>query len=247
MREWSLDLHIHSALSPCGSKDMLPPAVIKRALEAGISTIAMTDHNTAANAASFVAKGQEMGIKVLPGMELQTVEDIHLICIFDQIDQALELQTEVYKRLPLKKNNKESFGEQDLVDKEGNKIGEEERLLLTGTNLSVEQGTALVKGLGGLCLAAHIDRQAFSIWGYLGTIPLNLGLDGVELTPHLPRDPIQLKVLQKEKLRYLVSSDAHYLADIKGPHCAAFIDKVTVSELRLALRDEGGRYIRLNC
>lgn len=246
MREWNMDLHVHTALSPCGNKDMLPPAVIKRAIERGLNAIAITDHNTAANTPSFVAKGKELGVRVLPGMELQTLEDIHLVCIFDHIDRALELQYEVYRKLPLIKNNKRSLGEQHLVDKEGNKIGEEERLLLTGANLSLEQGIVLVKDLGGLCLAAHIDRQAFSLWGYLGMIPPGLGLDGVELTPHLPRNPLQLKCLVKEKLSYLVSSDAHYLNDIKESHSIAFMEDATVAELRLALKGEKGRLIMTN-
>lgn len=245
MREWSLDLHLHSVLSPCGSSEMLPPAVLTKALETGLNAIAITDHNTAGNAASFVVKGLELGIKVLPGMELQTAEDIHLVCIFDRVDQALLLQNEVYRRLPPLMNNKASLGEQLLVDKEGNVTGEVERLLLTGTNLSVEQGVALVKELGGLCLAAHIDRQAFSLWGHLGMIPPHLNLDGIELTPHLPRNPIQIQELEKEKLSFVVSSDAHYLNDIIEPHCLAYMEEVTVSELRLAFQKEEGRYIRV--
>jgi len=244
MREWVLDLHIHTILSPCASDDMVPPLVLSRARQLGVEAIAITDHNSAENVPAFMAKGKEMGIEILPGMEVQTKEDIHMVCLFDTLEQVLAWQNIVYRHLPNRKNKKESFGEQWVVDYEGNKISEVERLLLMGTDFTVEEVVTRVHRLGGLCLAAHIDRKAFSLWGSLGFIPADLTIDGVELTPHLPRDQAQLDQLKERGLYYLVSSDAHWLDGISPPQCFAAMESCTIEELKLALLKKDGRYVR---
>ncbi|MGI6588364.1 MAG: PHP domain-containing protein [Peptococcia bacterium] len=244
MKEWALDLHLHTLLSPCADNSMTPVAILGRALELGLEVVAITDHNTAENVAAFVDKGKEIGIKVFPGMELQTREDVHLVCLFEQLEQVIKWQEIVYEKLPEMKNRKEIFGEQWVVDQEGQKIREVERLLLVGTTLSVEEAVAIVHKLGGLCIAAHIDRQAFSLWGHLGCIPQGLSLDGVEFTPHLPRQSEQIEQIKKQGFVYVVSSDAHYLDSIYAPQCFATLEEVSLTELRLALKNQAGRSIR---
>lgn len=245
MREWGLDLHIHSTLSPCSSEEMLPAPVLLRAKELGVDAIAITDHNSAGNAHAFMEKGQELGIKVFPGMELQTAEDIHLICLFEELANLLQFQELVYEKLPPLANNKQSLGEQWLVNAAGSKVGELERLLLVGTSLTVEEGVAWVHQYGGLCLAAHLDRQAFSLWGHLGTLPSELELDGVELTPHLRRDPQLLEAIKERGFSYVISSDAHYLADLRPPQCFARMKDLNLAELKQALLGQAGREIRV--
>jgi len=244
VNEWGLDLHIHSTLSPCASEEMLPNPILHRAKELGISAIAITDHNTGGNVHAFLEKGRELGIKVFPGMELQTIEDIHLICLFEHLADLLEFQELVYRRLPQKENNRKSFGEQWLVDKEGLRLGEEERLLLIGTSLSVDEGVAQVHQLGGLCLAAHVDRQGFSIWGHLASLPVELDLDGVELTPHLQHNSVLMEAIKTRGLSYVISSDAHYLSDLRPPQCFATLEELTLAELKKALLSQNGRKIR---
>lgn len=243
MREWSIDLHLHTILSPCGSDDMIPPYVIAWAKELGINALAITDHNTAENVVPFMEKGKELDMIVIPGMEVQTSEDVHLISLFEAVEQVMEFQKLVYKHLPNMKNRKEYFGEQWIIDKEGNKIKELERLLLIGTDLSVEDTIGYIHRLGGICIASHIDRQAFSLWGHLGDIPSELLLDGVELTPHLPRDPIQMEAIKKMGMNYLVSSDAHYLSDMKRKQCIFHMNDVNLEEIKMAVKNTKGRYI----
>ncbi len=244
MREWSLDLHVHSVLSPCASEEMLPPAVLHKAKELGIDAIAVTDHNSGANAAAFFEKGTELGVKVFPGMELQTAEDIHLVCLFEELPALMQLQELVYARLPQLKNDKTSMGEQWLVDKEGQKTGELEQLLLASTSLTINEAVSQVHRLGGLCLAAHLDRQAFSLCGHLACIPEDLELDGVELTPYLKRDPWLLQAIKERGFSYIIASDAHYLADLRPPSCFAKMPELNLSELTKALRGLDGRKIR---
>lgn len=244
MKEWAIDLHLHTLLSPCADNNMTPAIVLGRAQELGLEVVAITDHNTAENVAAFLDKGSEMGLKVFPGMELQTREDVHLVCLFEQLTQVFEWQKIVYEKLPDLQNKKEIFGEQWVVDQKGQKIREVERLLLVGTTLSVEEAVEIVHKLGGLCLAAHIDRQAFSLWGHLGGLPQSLPLDGVELTPHLPRRLEQMAQIKKEGFAYVVSSDAHYPDSIYAPQCFATLEEVSLAELRLALKNQAGRSIR---
>lgn len=244
MREWSLDLHIHTLLSPCADNGMLPSAVIGRVRELGIEVIAVTDHNTVENVAPFLDKGRQMGIKVIPGMELQTSEDIHLVCLFNNLEEAYKCQEVVYQKLPHMKNNRDIFGEQWIVDNNDDKIRELDQLLLVGTRLSIDTAVQTVHELDGICIAAHIDRQAFSLWGHLGNIPEGLPLDGVELTPHLARNSVQLERIKQEGFDYVVSSDAHYLDSFYPPQCFAFMEEVSLKELKLALKHQAGRFIR---
>lgn len=244
MREWVLDLHVHTILSPCAGDDMVPPRVLSRVRQLGVEVIAITDHNSAENVPAFMAKGKEVGIEILPGMEVQTKEDIHMVCLFDTLEQVLAWQKKIYDHLPDRKNKKVSFGEQWVVDREGNKVSEVERLLLMGTDLTVEEVVRGVHHLGGLCIAAHIDRKAFSLWGSLGFIPSDLPIDGVELTPHLPRDQAQLDQLRESGFNYLVSSDAHWLDSLFPPQCFAVMESCNINELKSALLKKDGRYIR---
>jgi PHP family Zn ribbon phosphoesterase len=244
MREWVLDLHIHSLLSPCADMVMTPSNVVRQAKQLGIDAIAITDHNTAENAASFIEKGRQCGLTVIPGMELQTREDVHIVCLFDSLEQINKWQEIVYKKLPLMENNKHVFGEQWVVDKDDNFIKELDQLLLIGSDLTVDEAVETVHELGGICIASHVDRPSYSLWGHLGYLPDNLQLDGVELTPHLPRDEKQLQEIVNAGFSYVVSSDAHYEDSIKPPQCFAYMEEVSTLELKKAMKNKEGRYIR---
>jgi len=243
MKLIGMDLHIHSALSPCGGLEMTPPAVLKKACQVGLEALVIADHNTAENQKAFLECARTMDIKVLPGMEVQSREDVHILCIFDTLEQVLALQKLVYAHLPQIKNKKEYFGEQVIFDWQGNIVGEVEQLLLTGTNISVDDIALTVREMGGLALPAHIDRAAFSLWSHLGFIPEYLGFVGVELTPHLPRNREQLDYLAQKNLGIVLSSDAHWLNQLQGPFTWANIEEFSVAELCLALQGKEGRYL----
>lgn len=243
MKFIGIDLHIHSAVSPCGGMEMTPPNIFKRAHEVGLEGLVIADHNTAENQKAFLECAKAMNTQVLLGMEVQSKEDVHILCIFDTLDQVLSLQKLVYNHLPLVKNKKEIFGEQVIVDRQGNIVGEVERLLLTGTNISVDDIAINVKEMGGLAIPAHIDRPAFSLWSHLGFIPQYLGFIGVELTHHLPRNKEQMKYLEQNNLGIVMSSDAHWLNQLQGPYTWAYVEELSVAELCLAIKGEQGRYL----
>ncbi|MFZ7102308.1 MAG: PHP domain-containing protein [Peptococcaceae bacterium] len=238
-----IDLHIHSALSPCGGEEMTPPNILMQAKRTGLEGLVIADHNSAENQEAFLQCAETLNIKILPGMEVQSKEDVHMLCIFDRLEQILAFQEIIYEYLPPINNNREIFGPQNILDWQGNIIGENQRLLLTGVNLSVDDITKKVDQLAGLTLPAHIDRQAFSLWTNLGFIPENLGFLGVELTFHLPRNKRQIQYLRDNQLGVVLSSDAHWLNQIQGPHTRGYLQEFTVAELKLALKSEQGRYL----
>jgi PHP family Zn ribbon phosphoesterase len=163
LRFFLADLHIHTVLSACAEVEMLPELIVERARELGLDIIAVTDHNSAENAAAVVNAAAETGITVLPGMELQTREEAHLVCLFDTLEQVARWQEEVYDHLPPLKNDEDAFGMQVVLDADGEIAGTNERLLLASTSFSVEQVVQRVHELSGLCIPAGC-RDFFPGW-----------------------------------------------------------------------------------
>ena len=241
----AIDLHIHSLLSPCADREMTPPNIITRAKDVGLEAIVIADHNSAENQQAFLELGKRMGIKILPGIEVQSREDVHLLCIFDSLEQVLRWQHLIYENLPSLENNKEIFGFQEVVDSQGRKIGENNRLLLAATSFSIDAINEQVTALGGLVLPAHIDRPSFSLWNQMGFLKDEFNFIGVELTPHLKRKKEQLEFIRERNLGVVISTDAHQLSQIKGPYTRAYLEDFTVQELTIALKREQGRSIKL--
>ena len=184
MHSLLIDLHIHTVLSPCAEVEMIPPLIVRRALELGLGMIGIADHNCAANAAAVIEAARDTGLTVLPGMEVQTREEVHMLCMFDTVGQVEAWQHTIDGALPGLPNRESFFGAQYVVDATGAHRYTEERLLATSTSLSVEQVAAGVAALGGLCVPAHIDRPSFSILSNLGFVPQGLPVTGVEISPH---------------------------------------------------------------
>jgi len=183
MHSLLIDLHIHTVLSACAEAEMIPPRIVRRALELGLGMIGITDHNCAANAGAVIEAAQGTGLTVLPGMEVQSREEVHMLCVFDTLGQVEAWQRTIDAALPGLPNRESFFGTQYVVDATGAYRYAEKRLLATSTSLSVEQVAAGVDALGGLCVPAHIDRSSFSILSNLGFIPQGLPISGVEITP----------------------------------------------------------------
>jgi hypothetical protein len=172
-------------LSACAEIEMIPPLIVRRALELGLSVIAITDHNCAANVAATIEAAAHTGLTVLPGMEVQTREEVHMLCLFDTLEQVNTWDQTVAESLPDEKNNEPFFGAQYVVDASGAHRCTEERLLATSTSLTVEQVVAGVNALRGICLPAHVDRPSFSILSNLGFVPPGLPIAGIEISARL--------------------------------------------------------------
>lgn len=210
------DLHIHSCLSPCGDEDMTPANIVNMAKLAGYSLIALTDHNSCANCPAAWEAAASAGITFLPGMELCTAEEVHVVCLFPTLDAALLFDKHIALTLPAIVNRPDIFGEQRIMDADDHIIGQMDPLLTTASSISLDDILPLTQRFGGTAFPAHIDRPSYSITAALGTIP-PLGFQAVEITssgdvPMLCRlyPEIQGKI-------HLLDSDSHYLHQIADP------------------------------
>ena len=213
MKNYWCDLHIHSALSPCASLEMSPRDIVFRALEVGLDIIAITDHNMVENAAYAHEIGKKNNLLVLPGMELQTMEEIHLLAIFGPVETALEFQRLIYESLPSVPNNPDYFGDQVVVDGNDEIVRFEDKLLLNSVQISLDDAVTLIKSLGGIVIPSHVDSPTFSIISQLGYVPDNLAIDAVEIRDR-DRIPEVLPFIMRKNLPFVTFSDAHYLSDI---------------------------------
>ena len=171
MNRYYYDFHIHSCLSPCADDDMTPSNIAGMATLAGLNIVALTDHNTAKNCPAFFKAAKHYGIIAVAGMELTTLEDIHVICLFEKLEEALTFSEEIEKHIIKIKNRPQIFGFQHIMDEENNIIGVEDYILSNATDISVEDVCGLVKNFNGICYPAHIDRTANGIVSILGVFP----------------------------------------------------------------------------
>ncbi len=208
------DLHIHSCLSPCGDRESTPDSIAGMGELNSLDIMALTDHNSCKNCPAFFAACERHGIVPVAGMELTTAEDIHIVCLLPTLESAMEFDSEVEKRRVFYKNRKDIFGEQLIVDENDEVVGEEENLLINATTLSLEEVPALCERYGGVCYPAHIDKQSNSIIAVLGAFPDTPKFELAELHSGDLRDDLS-RVTNIPQSRFIISSDAHYLWDIK--------------------------------
>ncbi len=239
------DLHIHTCLSSCADLTMSPSRIIKRAREMKLDILGICDHNSAENVQATINASSDTNITVLAGMEVTTAEEVHIIALFDGIKEIIELQSLVYAHLPPEENNEELFGPQIIANELDEVEGYNKRLLISATALTIETYVNRIHDLGGLAVAAHIERESFSIIGQLGFIPKDLELDALELSFNTSQAEALEKFPEIKTLPQVFSSDAHFLHDIGKASTSFLLAEPTVSEIRKALRNEDGRMVIL--
>ena len=204
------DLHMHSCLSPCAQDDMTPWNMVGMAKLKGLDVIAVTDHNAARNAAEAIRAGQEYGVTVIPGMEITTREEVHLLGYYYHLEDALAAGEEIYAHLVDVRNNPLLFGNQILIGEGDEPVGTLDKLLIGATDLSLDECCALVRKYHGLPVPAHINRGSNGMIGALGLMPF---------LPEYPVVEVYAGVdcpAYASKGRFILhSSDAHRLEDIQ--------------------------------
>lgn len=229
MYKLSYDLHIHSCLSPCGDEDMTPGNISGMAALKELDVIAITDHNSCKNCPPFLKQAERLGMIALPGMELCTREEVHVLCLFAELNTALDFDAYVYQKLQRVKNNEKIFGRQLLINEEDETCGNEEYLLINATDIGFDEVYNLVKSYEGVMIPAHIDKSSNSLLSNLGFIPpesqfacaeVNMG-SGI-ITSESARDDIRLRELKRKhpylnQCNFIHNSDAHYLEHIQEP------------------------------
>lgn len=238
----SYDFHIHSCLSPCGDDDMTPGNIVGMAALKGLDVIALTDHNSCKNCPAFLRFAEEFGILAIPGMEINTSEEVHAVCLFPTLEQAMAFDSYVYKRLMPFPNNEEIFGKQQIYNEEDKCVGTESLLLINSVDISFDELWELVRSYGGVMIPAHIDKNANSLISNLGFVPPDSKFRTAEL-----KDLRRLHEVKKgnpylDTCRIISDSDAHYLEDIREPELTIPVKEKTIAAvldyLGIAVADE---------
>ena len=240
------DLHLHSCLSPCASNDMSPANIAAMCALAGLNVVALTDHNTTGNCAAFCAACARYGLLALPGMELTTAEEIHVICLFPDPDAASAFGDLVSRRLPPFANDSRIFGSQLYMDSEDGILGEEPRLLLTAADIGVYEAAALTADFGGVAYPAHIDRPAFSLLSNLGLWDKALAFPLAERSPDCPADFLSGRP-DLQGVGLITSSDAHTLDRIgRAGHSMELSDPTPNGVLNWLRAGGGGEVLKVH-
>ena len=211
------DLHIHSCLSPCGDNDMTVNNIVNMAVLKNLDVIALTDHNSSRNCPAFMKAAAEAGIRAIPGMEINTSEEIHAVCLFPSLEQAMDFDAYVFSTLPPVKNKPEIFGDQIIVDEDDQPTGSIDKLLITASGISFSELPDLISSYGGIFFPAHVDRSANSLLTIMGGVPEDVDFPFFEFYHvGLYEEYMEKYPVLKEK-PWLHNSDAHYLWDIAEP------------------------------
>lgn len=242
LRRIKADLHVHTCLSPCAGLDMSPLGIVQEALRKGLDLIGICDHNSAENVPAVKRAGRKKGLVVLGGMEVASAEEAHILVFFERDEDLLRFQDVIYRHLS-GTNDERAFGQQVIADDEDGVIGFCERLLIGATSLPVEQIVREARAAQGesLVIAAHVDREAYSLIGQLGFIPPGLSLDGVEVSQHVSVDEARTRFPDCTRYPVITGSDAHSPEDIgKRPTCF-MVEDASIAEIKKALAGRDGR------
>ena len=242
LRIVNTDLHIHTCLSPCGDLSMGPRSIVETASRRGLDAIGISDHNSSENAPAVMAAARGSPLAVLPGMEVTSKEEVHILALFDSVEQAFRLQRIVYDHLP-GRNDPDVFGLQVVVNEDHDVLGFNDRLLAGAADLSVGQVVDAIHALDGLAIACHVDRETFGIIGQLGFIPESLPLDALEFSRNTTIEDARRRFQEYSRWAFVRSSDAHSPEEIGIAATPMLLDGVSVGEIRKAFLGQEGRRV----
>ena len=205
----AVDLHMHSCLSPCGEDDMTPNNIVGMSFLKELDCIAVTGHNTAMNLPAIKTVADVMGVVLLPGIEVTSREEVHILTYFRDVETAVEFGKMVYEHLPPIPNNAAIFGNQRILNEMDEPVGELDRLLIQATDLSIEEIAKACEEAGGACVAAHINRSSNSLLANLGFLPPEPVFSALEVYKAAPAPAVPTG-----DYKILYASDAHNLGDI---------------------------------
>ena len=244
MKEFRADLHVHTVLSPCAEVEMIPPLIVKQALKYKIDLIAITDHNASANVKAVQQAAKGTSLTVLPGMEVQSREEVHLLTLFETLEGLEEWQADVDRSLPGLQNRTDFFGEQYVVDETGDFIRREERLLLTSTRLSIDEIFERVSELGGLVIPAHVERTAYGLFPTLGLVSEKWQVLALEISRHTTPEKALATFPALSQYELIQSGDVHRLVEFLGTTVFS-LNAPTLLEISMALKQIDRRKVEI--
>ena len=225
------DLHIHSCLSPCADMDMTPNNIVNMCVLNGLDVIAITDHNSCKNCRALVEAGKKANLLVIPGMEICTNEEIHVVCLFETVNDAENFSEYVYSNMPLVPHRPDIFGEQVIMDSTDKEIGKEPYLLLNATSISVNDILEITNKYNGTALPAHIDRNSYSVISSLGDIPPETRFKTVEISVKGDIEKMETLYPSIKNMLVLTNSDSHYLETLISENHSLEIDTLSAKAI----------------
>ena len=245
MRQFIADLHLHSLLSPCAEIEMTPSNIVRHAAKLGIDIIAITDHNACDNVAAAMDAAIGTNVIVIPGMEVESKEEVHVVVLFEKMRQLKEWEQYVNKHRTDILNDAEKFGAQFIVDSDDNFIAEKKEMLLSSLNVELSELIDEADRIGGICIASHIDKPMYSIISQLGFIPPDVNLAAVEVSPNIKNiQEARTAFRSIGQLAVITSSDAHNIDDfVNGPKTKFYLAEATFNEIKQALLGENLRKV----
>jgi predicted metal-dependent phosphoesterase TrpH len=215
MQRLAADMHIHTALSPCASPEMTPAAIVREAARKGLAVIAVCDHNTAGSVRAVLdaAVGIPNGPVVIAGIEITTVEEVHVLGWFGAAEDAIA-----------------AAGELEV----------DPALASAACQMSLSQTVDLIHRHAGLAVAAHVDRRSFSVPGQLGFIPPDVPFDALEISAGGAARG-RATAFAGHGLPLVSSSDCHFLADMGTGFTTLWVENASFEEIAKALAMVDGR------
>ena len=232
------DLHMHSCLSPCGDVDMTPNNIVGMSKLLGLDVIALTDHNSVLNCEAVMKLGAQNDLLVIPGMELTTMEEIHVVCLFPTIEKALLFNDYVREHQMQIKNRADIYGRQIIMDENDEEIGEVSNRLILATDISVMNVRELVESFHGVCYPAHINRDSMSIISSLGDIPPECGFKTAEVSSSGDIEKLKIQHPILNDMLIVRDSDAHYLQNMKDAQNFFELDEISIEAVLAKLKNE---------
>jgi PHP family Zn ribbon phosphoesterase len=214
MLKLSYDLHIHSCLSPCGDEDMTPANIVGMSELKNLDVIAVTDHNSCKNCPPVLKLAEQAGIVALPGMELCTMEEVHVLCFFAKLENAMRFDAYVAEQLMKIPNDENAFGKQQICDEDDNILSTEPYLLINATNISFDHLGKLMKEFQGVYIPAHMDKNSNSLLSNLGFISPDADFLAAELADIAHLEELTKKNPYLKQCNIITDSDAHELGKI---------------------------------
>jgi PHP family Zn ribbon phosphoesterase len=222
---------------------MYPRAIVEKAIAENLDIIAICDHNASENTQFVLRAAEGKPLTVLPGIEITSREEVHLLALFETLDDLGSIQKIVYNHLS-GTNREEIFGCQAIVNASDEVEGFNDRFLLGATGLPLHEIVHHIHSCGGLAVASHIDREGFSVIGQLGFLDPEIPVDALEITCQTGIRDGRLKYPELSRYPFIQSSDAHFIDDIGMGTTTMFLERGTIDELKMAFERRGGRFIR---
>ncbi len=246
MKKFRADLHVHTVLSPCADLDMSPDQIVARALNHGLDIIAVTDHNSTRQCGIVKKMAEDSGLFVVNGCEINSSEEVHAVCLFEDDYSRDEFQFFLDQHIPNIPNHPGYFGYQVVVNEKNEIIDEIEPYLASALMIDLDTIEKKIHELNGLFIPAHIDRPINSIFTQLGFIPPDLKVDALQITRVASEKAVREKFDLHNDRSLVKASDAHYIEDLGNTYTTFHMHDISFQEIKWALTQKNGRSVSID-